>query len=166
VERLKTWEPASAHSPAPPNTSGLPLYVVASSVEGTRRAIGAAAELSRGLDMRLVILAAQIVPFPLDLEHPAVSADFTRDELSELAFEQGTDVAVKICLCRDRAETIRKSLPPGSLVLIGAPRRWWPNRERALARVLRRDGHRVLLITPKKQTVKSTSRLPEYADVR
>ena len=116
--------------------------------------------------MRLVILAAQIVPFPLDLEHPPVSADFAREELSELAYEQGMDVAVKISLCRDRVETIRKSLPPGSLVLIGARRRWWPNRERALARVLRRDGHRVLLITPEKQIVKTTSRLQEYADVR
>jgi hypothetical protein len=51
---------------------------------------------------------------------------------------------VRVYLCRDRAEVVRSVLKPHSLVVIGGNRRWWPTREKRLARQLRRSGHAVV----------------------
>ena len=47
--------------------------------------------------------------------------------------------------CRDAVEMLRGALKPGSLVVIGERPRWWPTRESALAKALRKMGHIVLL---------------------
>ncbi len=118
------------------------VYVIYTNFEGTRRALCAAARLVRGLGIRLVLLAAQLVPFPLPLEEPPVASEFTRRRMADLAVE--ADAEVRVLLCRDRGETLRRVLPPGALVLYAAPRRWWWGWERTLRRQLRREGHQVI----------------------
>ena len=58
--------------------------------------------------------------------------------------EEEVDTAIEVRLCRDREETIRESLAPESVVVMGGGRRWWAVREWMLAWKLRRDGHHVI----------------------
>jgi hypothetical protein len=132
---------------APPaeHDSGLDLHVIYTSLPRTRAALAAAASLAVGLDARVTILAAQVVPYPLPLEEPPVAVEFTERKLWQMAAEQETGAAVSVYLCRDREETIRQVLRPESLVVIGGRKWWWPTEEQHLAKILRRDGHRVIL---------------------
>jgi hypothetical protein len=51
---------------------------------------------------------------------------------------------VQIFLCRDRFETLAAVLKPGSIVVVGGRKRWWPTKDETLARQLRRAGYEVL----------------------
>ena len=138
--------------PAPPDLSEsgrkLDLQVIFTGPARTVAALATARSMARGLGARITLLVAQVVPYPLPLAAPDVPVEFTEHMLEHLASE---DTAVEIYLCRDRDETIRRALPPDSLVIVGArKRRWWPawfTWERSLARILRQDGKRVLVVT-------------------
>jgi hypothetical protein len=145
VSSVKAAEPVSNNSPAPEKDPDLHLYVVFTDLEATRAALKTACHLIRDLNARLVLLVAKVVQYPLPLEAPPVSSAFTARVLSQLAAEQETDVTVRVYLCRDRDATIAHALGPGSLVVIGRGRRWWPDGTRALARLLKREGHQVIL---------------------
>lgn len=145
VSGVKTAKPISTWSPARENDPNLQLYVVFTDLDATRAALNTACRLIRDLNARLILLVAKVVPYPLPLEAPLVSDAFTARVLSQLAAEQETDMTVRVYLCRDRDETIRRALEPGSLVVIGRRKRWWPNGTRALARQLQRDGHEVIV---------------------
>ena len=69
---------------------------------------------------------------------PLVPGAFTDHVLSQLAAEQQADVTVRVYLCRDRDETVRGALGPGSLVVMGCQKRWWQSRTLVLARQFRR----------------------------
>ena len=94
----------------------------------------------------LVLLFAKVVPYPLPLEAPPVASAFTAGVLSQLAAEQEADVTARVYLGRDHDETIRRALGPGSLVVMGCRKRWWPNRTPHLARLLKQDGNEVILV--------------------
>jgi hypothetical protein len=125
--------------------SGLDVHVIFTSFPRTRTALAAAASLAAGLQARVTILAAQVVPYPLPLEEPPVAIEFTERKLWQMAAEQQSGAAVAIYLCRDREATIRQVLRPESVVVIGGRKWWWPTEERHLTKILRRDGHRVIL---------------------
>lgn len=149
VARAKTAEPTSIASPVEKGPA-LQLYVIFTNLEATNGALEAASHLAHSLNTRLVLLVPKVVPHPLPLENPPVSCEFTELLLSQLAAEQDVETAVRVYLCRDRDATIREALGPGSLVVIGSQRRWWSNREHMLARRLRRDGHNVILVDPRR----------------
>ena len=92
------------------------------------------------------MLVPKVVPYPLPLELPPVSPDFTEAAMSRFVSGLELEIAVKIGLCRDRNEMIREAVSPGSLVVISTRKRWWPGAQWTLARQLRRDGHTVILI--------------------
>jgi hypothetical protein len=147
VVRVQPGEPIPVTSPAREGQRDLELYVVFTEVEATRRALKTASELARGLCARLVLVAAQVVPWPLPLETPPVGCNFTESLLSQLAAEQAAAVTVKLYLCRDREATLRAALHPRSLVLIGSSKRWWSKKQfPALARLLKQDGHDVIVV--------------------
>lgn len=101
--------------------------------------------MARGLGARITVMMAQVVPYPLPLAEPDVPVEFTERLLQSIAVE---DTAIEIYLCRDRNQTIRRALPPDSLVIVGARKRpWWPSWEYHLANILRQDGRRVLVVT-------------------
>ena len=124
--------------------SPLDLHVVFTDLTSTLATLAAASELARGLGARMTIVAAQVVPYPLPLDDPPVAASFTERVLLEAASAQTVDTRVDIYLCRDRRQAIRQALKPDSLVVIGKRKRWWPTGEESLARMLKRDGHRVI----------------------
>jgi hypothetical protein len=138
-------------TPLSTRDAGLDVHVIFTSFPRTRAALAAAASLAAGLDARVTILAAQVVPYPLPLEEPPVAVEFTEQKLWQMAAEQESGAAVSIYLCRDREDTIRQVLRPESVVVIGGRRWWWPTEENHLAKVLRQDGHRVILPDTSKQ---------------
>jgi hypothetical protein len=129
--------------PCTASDENLQLYVIFTNPEGTKVALKAANCLAHDLSTRLVLLVPQVVPYPLPLDNPPVSAEFTQRVMAQLASELELEVTIKVYLCRDRTEIIRRVLTPDSLVVIGIQERWWPTREKLLVRLLKRDGHSV-----------------------
>jgi hypothetical protein len=135
------------------NDRKLDLKVIFTDLPKTAAALAAARTMARGLGARITLMVAQVVPYPLPLAAPDVPVEFTERLLESLASEKDNakddaDTTVEIYLCRDRNETIRRALPPDSLVIVGARKwRWWPSSDRSLARILQHDGRRVLVVT-------------------
>jgi len=74
-----------------------------------------------------------------------VSSTFIEAGLTNLIPEHDSDVTVRVYLCRDRDTTIRQVLHPHSLVVIGTETARFGRRTLRLARLLKRDGHEVIL---------------------
>ena len=144
--RIKAGEPISVTSPTRGRDPNLRLYVVFTDTEATRVAIRAATRLAGDLNARLVVLLAKVVPFPLPLHSPPVSHSFTDDVLSQLVSELEAEITARVYLCRDRNQTIRNALEKRSLVVIGRRRSWWPASTLLLGKLLKRDGHQVVLV--------------------
>ena len=121
----------------------LDLKVVFTDLVRTSAALKTAREMARGLGARITVVIAQVVPYPLPLADPPVPIQFTERMVESMADD---NTAFEIYLCRDRNETIRRALPPDSVVIVGSRMRSWFSWERALARVLRHDGRRVLVV--------------------
>jgi hypothetical protein len=123
----------------------LEVNVIYTRLPGTAGTLNAASVLARGLGARVTVHWAQIIPYPLALKSPPVSVQFAEQQLVTLAGEQPVETNIQMYLCRDLTDTIRRVLKPDSLVVIGGRKRWWPSLEQKLARILRRDGHHVIL---------------------
>jgi hypothetical protein len=133
-----------AHAPQPELTPRLNVAVVFTSVEATLAALREAGLLAARLGGRITLLVPQVVPYPLPLSSPPVLIDWNERRFSVLAAESPVETTVRLYLCRDRMETLLKVLTPHSLVVVGGPKRWWPNGEKSLVRKLRRAGHEVI----------------------
>jgi hypothetical protein len=141
-----TW--LSAEQPARTRSaSGLHIVVLFTSTDATSAALGKARALSDGLGAQILLLRTRVVPYPLDLPTPTVTSfeeSRLREFVAQLPSEKALETTVLLCFCRDEWEALRTALPPDSLVVLGPKRRWWPSREKMLARKLRRAGHDVV----------------------
>jgi hypothetical protein len=127
----------------------LVVNVIFTDREGTARALKAADSLAASLGASIKLLAAQAVPFRLNLDEPQVSVDFTERLLSDLVGgldQNGVEINPRLYLCRNPFETINQVLRPDSLVVIGGRKRWWPTAASRMARALRSRGHQVFWI--------------------
>jgi len=123
----------------------LDLKVIFTDLPRTAAALETARAMASGLSARITVLVAQVVPYPLPLGAPPVPVEFTRRLMESVPADENT--TVEILLCRDRYESLHNALPVDSVVIVGARRRhWWPSWERRLARILRHEGRRVLVI--------------------
>ena len=124
----------------------LNVFVVFTSVEATLAALKQAGHLAAELGGRIILVALQVVPYPLPLTRPPVGIDWNERRLRLIAGESRVETIVHVCLCRDGQRTLENALGPHSLVVLGGRKHWWPTRESKLARRLRRAGHEVILI--------------------
>jgi hypothetical protein len=122
----------------------LNIAVVFTSVEATLAALKEAGALASSLGARITLFVPQVVPYALPLETPPVLIDFNEKRFRVIASESPVETSVQIYLCRDEFETLASVLSPRSLVVLGGRKRWWPTRERSLARKLHAVGHEVL----------------------
>jgi hypothetical protein len=150
----KILVPATGHParPQPGETErGLNIFVVFTSVEATLAALKEAGNLANSLGARITLLVPQVVPYPLPLETPPVLVEFNEKRFRVIARESPVETNVRVYLCRDKVQTLISVLDPGSIVVLGGrKRRWWPSRDEALARELRRAGHEVVFTETKK----------------
>ena len=139
-------EPWSAGDSDP---EGLRISVILTTIAGTLAALRAATNLARGLRAEIVLVVAEVVYFRYPLEHPPVGSSFFEKLGTALVAEldlAGNTVDLEIHFCRDQLRCLEQSLPPRSLVMIGAKKCWWRARERNLERALRERGHDVISV--------------------
>lgn len=122
----------------------LKVTVVYTSDQATLSAMQKAAVLAASLHARLTLVYPQIVPFPRPVTSSPVLAEFTERRLRKIAGQVPVDTEIHICLCRDREDALAAALKPGSVVVLGGRKRWWPTAEKSLARKLRSAGHEVI----------------------
>ena len=143
----KILVPATGHL-APPRVEGadrgLNISVVFTSVESTLAALKEAGTLASSLGARITLLVPQVVPYPLPLETPPVLVEFNERRFRVIASQSPVETSVHIYLCRDKFQTLTSVLSPGSIVVLGGRKRWWPTRDEVLARELRRAGCEVI----------------------
>jgi hypothetical protein len=126
----------------------LEINIIFMDAEGTLAALKLAGDLACNLAARINLLVFQVVPLSFPLTHPPVSIPFTEQRLLELACRgaQGLlETAIHLYLCRDQQQALLRVLKPKSLVVIGSKKRWWPTKESKLARMLRSQGHQVIM---------------------
>ena len=124
----------------------LNVFVVFTSVEATLAALKQAGCLAAELGGRIILMALQVVPYPLPLTKPPVGIDWNERRLRLIAGESHVETIVHVHLCRDWQRALEDALRAHSLVVLGGRKRWWPTRESKLARRLHGAGHEVILI--------------------
>jgi hypothetical protein len=112
----------------------------------TRAALAEAFVLTEKLAARIILLAVQVVPYPLPLERPDVAPALLENKLKAIAGEVDAPVEVRLLFARDTPTAIQDTLPADSLVVLATRKRWWPTAEGKLARSLGRAGHSVALL--------------------
>jgi hypothetical protein len=146
LERLIAPDSAVPARPFPEESdSKLEITVVFTSVDATLAALKEAGNLAESLGARITLVVPQIVPYPLPLTSPPVLVDFNERRLRVIASHCRVETRVSIYLCRDALETLKSVLKPGSLVVVGTRKRWWPTPEKRLAAKLRHTGYEVVV---------------------
>jgi hypothetical protein len=145
----KSWSKISAPT-GPRATNGphgqLQIDVLFTSPEATVEALERTGNLLRGLNARINLIALMTVPYVLALNNPPVSVAFTEQQLLEVAGQSPVDTTAYLYICRCPFETLTFVLKPGSVLIIGNRKKWWPTWERKLARKLESAGFQALLL--------------------
>jgi hypothetical protein len=114
--------------------------------ELTRAALKYAAGLADDLDVRLRLLDIHVVPWGVPLDEPAVNPKYLARKIRSLAQESTLPVSAEVVYARDWEVGLRRSLGPGSLVLMPIKRSWWRTSDKRLAARLRKLGHQVIWV--------------------
>jgi hypothetical protein len=122
----------------------LEVSVVFTNKPGTLAALHLASQLAMKLEARFRLVMPYEVHYALPLTQPAVPVEFLERELRALAGQASMEIAAQIFLCRDKQRLLKTVLRPGSLVIVGGRKRWWPTPEQELAQALTRGGHQVI----------------------
>jgi hypothetical protein len=128
------------------DTDSAEIVVLYTGPDLTPCALRAAANLTKGLNFHVVLIAVHIVPFPAQLEALAVMEEHLRAELSKVAEESDLPVTARIAFARDLAEALRQCVRPESLVVIASRKHWWRTWPEQWARELARNGFRTALV--------------------
>jgi hypothetical protein len=150
-----TYCPLSAHStgyeeidqrwPSDLTTGVLWMVIPYTTRDLTRAALRHAGVCS-DLDVQVVLIDVQVVPFPCPLDQPPINKEFSERRLRELLQESGIPGQARVIYTRNWLEAFKSVLEPGSLVILATKKRWWPTREAKLARALTKAGHQVMLL--------------------
>jgi hypothetical protein len=143
----KAWTADAADLRVRPGADGkLDAHVISTSHAATLAALRWVARLGTRLGTRPIVLMFYVVPYTLPLDWRAVPQGFLEGRIRALKAETPVDFSVRIYLCRNSKECLRHVLRPGSLVVVGGKKRWWPTDEQRLAGRLRKQGHQVFLV--------------------
>src|SRR4030095_9221540 len=124
----------------------LRINVLFTEFAASSAALQQAVDLAIDLDAETNIIVPHVVPFPLDLECPAVPLEFTCNRLRLLAGSVGADPYVHVYLCRDVMDLLRTILPVDSIVVVGSRKQWFARwRIERFAHQLRNNGWQVIL---------------------
>jgi hypothetical protein len=127
----------------------LEVNVIFTGVEATVAALNAAQSFARDLGAHVRLRAGLVVPVQLPLDQPLVSVEFLEKTLQELISRSepdGLERTAHLYICRDWTDTLLEVLKPDSLVVIGLRKRWWPTSASRLARALRKNHNRVVVV--------------------
>src|SRR5579862_2491162 len=112
----------------------------------TRAALKYAASLANDLNVRLRLIDVHVVPWGVPLDAPAVDPKYLVRRIRGLAQESTLPVSAEVVYARDWEQGLRRSLGPGSLLLMAIQRSWWRTSDKRLASRLRKLGHQVIWV--------------------
>lgn len=125
---------------------GLPVHVMATTVEGTREALAAAGVFASAVHSRVYVIAQGIAPAIAEVESPTGLLRGFVQAIRDLPEAASAGAEVLPCFFRRPADLL-VLLPRGAVVFVGGgSRRWWPTREQRLAHEFSRIGCRVVFI--------------------
>ena len=142
------------------NPQKLKVTVVFTSIEGTIAALAAAAAYANALAAEIVICVPHVVYFRYPLERPPVAPAYFEKLCRALIDEANLDpytIAIDIRYCRSQLSCLSTHLKPHSLVILGAERTWWYQREKRLASALGQLGHDVVFVYAPRGAARSHS---------
>ena len=138
--------PSSLIEPSRFESEKLRINVLFTDFAATEVALRCALELAIGLEAEINIIVPHVVPYPLDLESPAVALEFTCTRLRMLAGPVRADPYVYVYLCRDVMDLLRTILPAHSIVVLGSRKQWLAKwRTGRITRKLTNNGCQIIL---------------------
>jgi hypothetical protein len=128
------------------NASGLSIVIPHKTPQLTKAALKYAAALSDDLNARIRLIDVHVVPWGVPLDTPTVDPKYLTRRIRGLAQESTLPVSAEVVYARDWEQGLRRSLGPGSLVLMAIQRSWWRTSDKRLASRLRKLGHQVMWV--------------------
>jgi hypothetical protein len=129
-----------------PVVTDLQVVIPHRTPELTRAALKYSANLATDLNVRLRLIDVHVVPYGVAIDTPTVSPKHLVRRLRQLAQESSLPVSAEVVYARDWEQGFRRSLAPGSLIVMAMRRSWWPNKDKRLAARLRNLGHQVMWV--------------------
>jgi hypothetical protein len=132
---------------APPAVlADLPVVIPHRTANLTRAALKYASDLAGDLNVQLRLIDVHVVPYGIPLDAPTVNPRHLSRKLRQLAQESALPISAEVVYARDWEQGFRRTLAPGSLILMAMKRSWWPNKDKRLAARLRKLGHQVIWV--------------------
>ena len=126
------------------------VTVVHTTKNPTIAALRTAASLAAGLGAELALLSLEEVPVPLPLDNLPVPVELLEQRLYDMVCDAGireSEVLIQLVFCRNKYASLRQTLAPRSLVVVGETNHSRSRRNRKLDKFLRNLGHDVVLVT-------------------
>ena len=136
----------SAGDLAAPVLTDLQVVIPHRTTELTRAALKYSATLATDLNVRLRLIDVHVVPYGVAIDTPTVNPKHLERKLRQLAQETTLPVSAEVVYARDWEQGFRRSLAPGSLIVMAMRRSWWPTKDKRLAARLRNLGHQVVWV--------------------
>jgi hypothetical protein len=124
----------------------LEVTVVFTTVPGTLAALKEASRMAHALKAQIRILVPQVVSYALPVERPPVDPLFKIRKLWTVFGADHLETRIDVRLCRDTRACLKQALSPKSIVMVGGRKRWWPTREKRLAKSLSLAGNHVTFV--------------------
>jgi hypothetical protein len=122
------------------------VYVVFTSIEDTLAAVHVAGDFAKALGVPVTLIHFRTVHYPLPVDEPTGVSPVETDAFIKRLREEGHDIRVRVCLCRDWRRALPSALMPHSLVVLAGRRAWWPTESERWRRALETAGHFVVFV--------------------
>ncbi len=128
------------------NSTDLSIVIPHRTPQLTKAALKYAANLASDLNVQLRLVDVHVVPWGIPLDEPTVAPKSLTRRIRALAQGSALPISAEVVFARDWEQGLRRSLGPGSLVLMAIKRSWWRTSDKRLASRLRRLGHQVIWV--------------------
>ena len=127
------------------------VYAVATSVEESITAVRVAGGLAEAIGVPVTLIHFQPVSYALPVDEPGAVSPLETAECLDKLRQQGFDLRIRVCLCRDPKQAIPMTFKPHSFIVLAGRRGWWPNASTRLWKLLEAAGHYVLFVDEMRQ---------------
>jgi hypothetical protein len=125
----------------------LAVYVLATTLEGTKSAFAQAQQLTEGLDAQIVLLVPRLSSFGDAFDPTGEQRSAIMGEQCRLTGAGGRDVSVLFYVGHRLQDIVHQMPARSSLIIVGGTKRtWWPSPEQRLAERLAVEGYSVLFV--------------------